>query len=139
MVCISLIAGLAADVAHAQFGVPWRHTPSITTVSLANDSRLQAVEEAVSFWNRTLEEIGSGFRLGSITRTGQPVPEEALQSLSASTLFGAGRRAKYRKSYVICRRTSRFFLPRRSLCRSLAHSIRIRNESWGFGAQLFRR
>jgi hypothetical protein len=94
MVCISLIAGLVADVAHAQFGVPWRHTPSITAFGLANDSRLQAVEEAVSFWNRTLEEIGSGFRLGSITRTGQPVPEEALQSLSASTLFGAGRPGK---------------------------------------------
>jgi hypothetical protein len=35
MVCISLIAGHAADVAHAQFGVPWRHTPSITAISLA--------------------------------------------------------------------------------------------------------
>jgi hypothetical protein len=37
MVCISLIAGHAADVAHAQFGVPRRHTPSITAVSLAGD------------------------------------------------------------------------------------------------------
>jgi hypothetical protein len=44
------------------------HTPSITAVSLAGDSRLQAVDEAVSFWNRTLEEIGSGFRLGPIGR-----------------------------------------------------------------------
>jgi hypothetical protein len=44
---------------------------------------------AVSFWNRTLEEIGSGFRLGPVTRTGLPMPEEALQSLSTSTLSGA--------------------------------------------------
>lgn len=99
MVCISLIAVLAADMAHAQFGVPWRHTPSITAVSVAGDSRLQAVEEAVSFWNRTLEEIGSGFRLGPITRTGQPVPEEALQSLSASTLGGAGGPSKIPQAF----------------------------------------
>jgi hypothetical protein len=45
-----------------------------------------------SAWNRTLEAIGSGFRLGPITRTGQPVPEEALQSLSASTLAGGPRK-----------------------------------------------
>jgi hypothetical protein len=55
---------------------------------------LQAVEEAVSFWKRTLEEIGS------ITRTGQPVPEEALQSLSASMLGGAGGPSKITISHV---------------------------------------
>jgi hypothetical protein len=76
----SLIAG--PDVAHAQCGVPWRHTPSNTAVGLAGDPRLLAVDEAVSFWNRTLEEIGSGFRLGPIMHTRQPVPEEALQPLS---------------------------------------------------------
>jgi hypothetical protein len=93
MICrISLIAVLLADVAHAQFGVPWRHTPSITAASMAGDPRLQAVEEAVSFWNRTLEEIGSGFRLGPIMHTEQPVPEEALQLLSASTLAGGPRK-----------------------------------------------
>jgi hypothetical protein len=87
--CILMIAGLAADVAHAQFGVPWRHTPSITA-SPAGDSRLRPVDEAVSFWNRTLEEIGSGFRLGPVTRTGRSMPEEALQALSTATLSGAG-------------------------------------------------
>jgi hypothetical protein len=90
--CSSLIAVLAADVAHVQFGVPWQYTPSIMAVSMAGDSRLQAVEEAVSFWNRTLEEIGSGFRLGPIMHTGQPVPEEAFQSLSGSTLAGGPRK-----------------------------------------------
>jgi hypothetical protein len=86
-----MIAALAAAAAHAQFGVLWRYAPSITVVSVAGDSRLQAVDEAVSFWNRTLEEIGSGFRLGPIMRTSQSVPEEALQSLSASTLAGGPR------------------------------------------------
>jgi hypothetical protein len=86
-----MIAALIGDVAHAQFGVVWRYTPSITVLVVAGDSRLQAAEEAVSFWNMTLEEIGSGFRLGPITRKGEPIPEKALQSLSISTLDGAGR------------------------------------------------
>ena len=90
MVCISVIAGLMADVAHAQIDETWQQTPSITAVSVAGDSRLRAVDEAVSFWNRTLEEIGSGFRLGPVTRTGLPMPEEALRSLSTSMLSGAG-------------------------------------------------
>jgi hypothetical protein len=90
IVCLSMIAGLVADVAHAQFGMPWRHTPSVTAISLPNDSRLRAVEEAVSFWNRTLEEIGSGFRLGPVTRSSLAIPEEALQSVSTSMLNGVG-------------------------------------------------
>ena len=95
MVCISVIAGLAADVAHAQFGELWRHTPKITVVSPAGDLRLGAVDEAVAFWNRTLQEIGSGFRLGPATRTVRPVPEEALQLLSASVLGAGGRSANF--------------------------------------------
>jgi hypothetical protein len=94
-----MIAALTADVANAQFGVLWRHTPSITVVSAAGDSRLLAVDEAVSFWNRTLEEIGSGFRLGGVTHKEQPLPEEALQSLSASTLNGVGRPSHIRQAF----------------------------------------
>jgi hypothetical protein len=137
MVCISLIAGLAADVAHAQFGVPWRHTPSITAVSLAGNPRLQAVDEAVSFWNRMLEEIGSGFRLGPITRTDQPVPEERCSRSAPLRSAGAGH-ATLRRPSVICRGTSRFSSPGRSSCRSPAPSTQIRSGSWGFAGQVFR-
>ena len=56
-----------------------------------NDPRIALVEEAVAFWNKTLEELGSGFRLGPVTRVDQPVPEEALQSLSTSIVGGMGR------------------------------------------------
>jgi hypothetical protein len=93
MVCIPIVAGLAVDVACAQFGVPWRHVPHITVVSAAGDSRLSAVDEAIAFWNRTLAEIGSGFRLGSRTRVVRPIPEDALQALSADVLGGRGRPA----------------------------------------------
>jgi hypothetical protein len=92
MVCILVVAGLTADVAHAQL---WRYVPNITVVSPAGDSRLRAVDEAVAFWNRTLEEIGSGFRLGPVTRVVRPIPEEALQQLSGSMLNDRGRPANF--------------------------------------------
>jgi hypothetical protein len=93
MICILILAGLAVDAARAQFGVPWRHVPKITVVSAAGDSRLRAVDEAIAFWNRTLAEIGSGFRLGSLAHRAQPIPEDALQLLSAEVLGGRGRSA----------------------------------------------
>ena len=89
--CLLLVvAGLTANTAHAQFGVPWRHTPTIVAiVSAEGDPRLRLVDEAVSFWNKTLEEIGSGFRLGPVERLVRPLPEEALQSLSRSIVGGS--------------------------------------------------
>lgn len=88
--CVLLIvASLTANTAHAQFGVPWRDTPKIMVISAEGDPRLSLVDEAVSFWNKTLEEIGSGFRLGPVGRLVQPVPEEALQSLSRSVVGGS--------------------------------------------------
>lgn len=93
MVCVLIVAGLTFDLAWAQFGVPWRHVPKIAVISAAGDARLRAVDEAVAFWNRTLAEIGAGFRLGSLTRVVRPIPEDALQMLSAEVLGGRGRRA----------------------------------------------
>jgi hypothetical protein len=90
LACILIAAGLTADVAHAEL---WRYMPKITVVSPAGDSRLPAVDEAVAFWNRTLQEIGSGFRLGSVTRVVRPISEEALQLLGSSVLSGRGRTA----------------------------------------------
>ena len=79
-----VVAGLAAGPAHAQFGVAWRHVPAIAVISAEGDPRLPLVDEAIAFWNGTLEESGSAFRLGPATRVVQPVPEEALHTLSGS-------------------------------------------------------
>jgi hypothetical protein len=88
--CLVVVAGLAGTVAHAQFGPTWHRTPTITVISRADrDPRLGLVEEAVAFWNRTLEDLGSGFRLGAVTRLVRPVPEEALQSLGEAVLAGS--------------------------------------------------
>ncbi len=83
-----VLLGFAVPVAHAQFGASWHRTPAITVISSDGDPRLVLVDEAVSFWNKTLEELGSGFRLGAVTRSIQPPPEEALRSLGESVLAG---------------------------------------------------
>ena len=83
-----IAAGLAAGPAHAQFGVPWHRTPAITVIGAEGDPRLMIVDEAVAFWNKTLEDIGSGFRLGPVTHLVRAIPEEALQSLSRAIVEG---------------------------------------------------
>jgi len=93
MLCLLIIAGLAADAAHAQ--QMWRTVPKVAVISPTGDSRLPAVDEAVAFWNRTFTEIGSGFRLGAVTRMVRPIPEEAVQQLSASVLSGRGFAADF--------------------------------------------
>ena len=93
----SLIGGLVVLVAlmpalaHAQFGVPWTRTPAVTVIGPEADPRREIVDEAVAFWNKTLEEIGAGFRLGPVTRVVQPVPEGALHALSLSVVGGPRR------------------------------------------------
>ena len=90
----ALLAGLfiVPGFAQAQFGVAWRYVPELVVISATkDDSRLGLVDEAVAFWNRTLEELGSGFRLGPVRRVVQPPPEEALQRLSKLVLSGPVR------------------------------------------------
>ena len=82
--------GCLCSVAHAQFGVPWRHPPQVVVVSVAGDPRLVLVDEAVAFWNKTLDEAGSTFRLGPVTHIVLPVPEQALQELGESVADGDG-------------------------------------------------
>jgi hypothetical protein len=89
---ILIFTALTADAAQAQ---TWRHVPKVVVVSPADDSRLQAVNEAVAYWNSTLQEMGSGFRLGPVVRMVRPIPEEALQQLSTSVLGNRGRTADF--------------------------------------------
>jgi len=56
----------------------------------ASDVRLVLLDEAVAFWNGTFEELGSGFRLGSVTRVVAKVPDRAMQSLSDAVLATRG-------------------------------------------------
>lgn len=86
--CSFVVFNFSTSTVRAQFDVPSSHPTAITVIGAVGDPRLELVEEAVSFWNKTLEEIGSGFRLESVVGVVQPVPEEALQSLSNAVVAG---------------------------------------------------
>jgi hypothetical protein len=91
MLGILIVIAGTADAARAQ---TWGHAPKIVVVSPAGDSRLRAVDEAVAYWNRTLQEIGSGFRLGPVTHVVRPIPEEALQQ-TTPVLRSRGRTTNF--------------------------------------------
>src|SRR5262245_8362488 len=54
----------------------WTGTPSVVVAGRPDDPRAALVGQAVAFWNTTLEQIGSGFRLGTITYTSATVPDD---------------------------------------------------------------
>jgi hypothetical protein len=61
----------------------WAKVPALVFVAPENDTRIPAAREAVDFWNRTLSEIGTPFRLGPMMPSTAAVPVEVLQDLSA--------------------------------------------------------
>jgi hypothetical protein len=79
----------------AAFGLPWlwgpphwQKIPAITIVARADDPRLPAVREAVDFWNRTLADLPTPFRLGAVTHVVGTVPDDDLEALADSTPRG---------------------------------------------------
>ena len=77
---------LAPPSAHAQPEWAWRKQPSVVVIGVDGDARIALVDEAIGYWNRVLEETGSPFRLPAATRVDLPIPEQALQELSAAVL-----------------------------------------------------
>jgi len=82
----AIVAALALQSAHAQLEMGWRKQPTIVVVGAEGDPRFALVDEAIVYWNRVLEEVGSPFRLPAATRADLPIPEEALQEMSAAVL-----------------------------------------------------
>jgi hypothetical protein len=69
----------------------WTRIPAIAVLSPAvGDPRVPLVRDAVAFWNRTLAELGSGFRLGTITETTGGLPAELLIGLSSAVVDRVG-------------------------------------------------
>ena len=79
---------LSVQTAHAQFAVAWLKTPTIAMLAPEGDPRIALVEEAIAYWNRILEEVGSPFRLPAPTRADAPIPEAALQEVSNAIISG---------------------------------------------------
>jgi hypothetical protein len=86
---LMLAAFLAALAFGAQAQIPgWTKGPSITVLGAADDPRIQLVREAVDFWNATLTETPTPFRLGKLTVAPNPIPDAQLQRLSETMLAG---------------------------------------------------
>jgi hypothetical protein len=79
LAALAAVPVITPQVTYAQWFVPWTRSPSITVVANGDDPRIPLVEEATVFWNKTLEGLGSGFRLGGITVVDREVPERDLQ------------------------------------------------------------
>jgi len=60
----------------------WNLVPTITVVSAAGDPRLPLVGDAVAFWNDTLAELGTQFRLGALTHVAGSIPVEDVKKLA---------------------------------------------------------
>jgi hypothetical protein len=88
---VLLATVLSSNAVNAQSDRPEQHGRTVVVVSSsAVDARFKLVDEAVSFWNMTFQEIGACYSLGPVTRLVQPVPEEALQSVGQLVEGGRG-------------------------------------------------
>jgi hypothetical protein len=88
-----LILGLALSlpsVCLAQAPAGWTKVPSVVVLGLESDARLPLVRDAVDFWNRVFAEIGSTFRLGTVTPMAGAIPADELKALSEQTLSQRG-------------------------------------------------
>jgi hypothetical protein len=75
----------------AGLGFAWGVVPTIAVVGAADDPRQALVRDAVAFWNQTLGELRSGFRLGTVAWQEGSVPDDLIVALSESTLKGMKR------------------------------------------------
>ncbi len=91
IVLAMLLAGAAAGRVDAQgtgAGTAWTVVPDVVVIGAADDPRQRQVRDAVAYWNERLEAIGSGFRLGSVSRIERPLPADELRQLSARMVVG---------------------------------------------------
>jgi Matrixin len=77
-----------AQVLAAGLGFAWDRVPAIAVLGAADDPRQALVRDAVTFWNQTLAELGSGFRLGAVARQEGSLPDDLIMALHDSTLNG---------------------------------------------------
>jgi hypothetical protein len=66
--------------------VRWTRIPSITVISAPGDPRIDALREAVGFWNRSFVELGTPFRLGDVGLVAGSVPDDDIKSLGNQVL-----------------------------------------------------
>lgn len=90
---ITLVIGAFAR-AGALRSMHWTKIPSVTVVSSPGDSRLEAVREAIAFWNRPFADLGTPFRLGTVAFVTGTIPDDDIQSLGNQVCYRARTRSR---------------------------------------------
>jgi hypothetical protein len=85
-ICIIILIAAELAKAGAFRSMHWTKIPSVTVVSKAGDSRLEAVRESIAFWNRTFADLGTPFRLGDVVFVTGTIPDDDIQSLGDQVL-----------------------------------------------------
>lgn len=85
-ICLIILATGEFARAGAFRSMHWTKIPSVTVVSAEGDSRLQAVRDAIAFWNRTFADLGTPFRLGNVAFVIGTIPDDDIQSLGNQVL-----------------------------------------------------
>ena len=65
---------------------PWDKVPTVLMAAREDDPRISLVRDAIDFWNRLFEEIGSAFRLGPVNLTTELVPTDYLVQRSTAII-----------------------------------------------------
>jgi hypothetical protein len=77
----------------------WTKIPPIVIVGSDQDPRYGATFEAVAFWNSTLSDIGTPFRLGSITHIEEVIPDENYLTKLSDHILKGKRKPKMPENY----------------------------------------
>lgn len=85
-VCIIILVTGTIARADISRSMHWTKIPTVTVVSKAGDSRLEAVRESIVFWNRTFAELGTTFRFGDLVFVTGTIPDDDIQSLGNQVL-----------------------------------------------------
>jgi hypothetical protein len=91
----SRILLIAATIgAGLTLAMPLEAQRSLTITALADpgDSRVAALEEAVTFWNARLEAIGAGVRFGPVQVVPDSIPDSLLRRMSHEIVDEGGTR-----------------------------------------------
>jgi hypothetical protein len=90
-VLYSLLLILVSATQVLAWGRGWTKVPTIVLVAPEQDIRLQVAREAIDFWNRTFTDLGTPFRLGTVTHTTTAIAGDYLEGMSAHVLQRTAR------------------------------------------------
>jgi hypothetical protein len=72
-------------------GCRWDKIPTVTIAGSETDPRVPLVHDAIAFWNRLLEDIGTPFRIGAAAVTQQTVANDYLIGVSEGIVGGGSQ------------------------------------------------